>query len=67
MLEAEPALVSVQPAQRWSALHQFAQAGDEEAVALLLSLHADKGAKTKDGKTPLDVADDSVRSLLAAG
>ena len=67
MLEAEPALVNVQPAQRWSALHQFSQAGNEAAVAFLLSLHADKGAKTKDGKTPLDVAHDSVRGLLGGG
>ena len=27
MLDTEPALVNVQPAQRWSALHQFSKAG----------------------------------------
>ena len=36
MLEAEPGYVNVQPSQRWSALHQFAKAGHEEAVRYLL-------------------------------
>ena len=67
MLDREPALVNVQPAQRWSALHQFSKAGNEEAVELLLALHADKAAKTKDGETPLDVAHHSVRRLLTLG
>ena len=50
-LEAEPRLVNVQPSQRWSALHQFSKAGNEEAVELLLALHADKAAgRGEDGR-----------------
>ena len=64
MLEAQPTLVNVQPSQRWSALHQFAQAGHEEAVKFLLARNADRGAKTKEGMTPLQVAHASVRDLL---
>ena len=68
MLEAEPRLVNVQPSQRWSALHQFAKAGHEEAVRYLLSLHADKDATTRDGQTALSLArDERVRHLLGGG
>ena len=64
MLEANPALVNVQPARRWSALHQFAQAGNEEAVKFLLKVGANPAAVNKDGKTPRDVAHPSVLGLL---
>jgi len=67
MLEAEPGYVNVQPAQRWSALHQFAKAGHEEAVQYLLNLHADKGATTRDGQTAVTLAHDRVRHLLGGG
>ena len=64
MVEAEPAYVNVQPAQRWTALHQAAGVGDKETVQLLLAKGADKAAKNRDGQTPLQVADGSVRTLL---
>ena len=67
MLEAEPGFVNVQPSHRWSALHQFAKAGHEEAVRYLLGLHADKGATTRDGQTALTLAHDRVRHLLGGG
>jgi len=54
----------VQPAGRWSALHQFAQAGNVEAVTFLLEHGADRNAKTKDDKTALDVAHADVKGLL---
>merc|ERR1719387_2829153 len=45
LLGATPGLVNVQPGGRWSALHQFARAGDAEAVKVLLELGADCNAK----------------------
>ena len=55
-VEATPALVNVQPAQRWSALHQAAGAGDLDIVRYLLEKSASVDATDKDGQTPLDVA-----------
>merc|ERR1712228_707817 len=49
MLEESPGLVNVQPAGRWSALHQAAEAGKPTAVKMLLSKGADLNLKTKDG------------------
>ena len=56
-LEAEPRLVNAQPSGRWSALHQFAQAGNVEAVQYLLSKGASREATTKEGKTVTVKAD----------
>ena len=64
MVEADPALVSVQPAGRWSALHQAASAGCAETVRFLLAKGANKAATTRQGETPLDVADRDVAVLL---
>lgn len=64
MLEEHPGLLNVQPAGRWSALHQFASNGDTDAVEHLLGLGADRNVKTKDGKTPLEVAKDSCKEML---
>ena len=64
-IEANIGFVNVQPAGRWSALHQFSQAGDADAVTYLLSKGADKTLLTSDGKTALDVAKGaSVKALL---
>jgi HEAT repeat protein len=65
LLETDPGYINVQPAGRWTALHQFAQAGNAEAVNYLLSKGADEAAKTKEGKTPLQVAHSSVAALLS--
>eukprot|EP00913_Durusdinium_trenchii_P033252 g31129.t1 len=54
MLEETPELVNVQPAGRWSALHQFAENGDADAVRYLLEMGADRDAKNKEGQTPLE-------------
>ena len=60
-----PLLVNVQPGGRWSALHQAAEAGEELAVRFLLEKGAEKSLKTKDGRTPLQVAKKAaVRALL---
>merc|ERR1712080_631092 len=59
-----PLYVSVQPGGRWSALHQAAEAGDAVAVEFLVKKGANLDAKTKDGKTPIDVAQSSVKHLL---
>merc|ERR1712054_43973 len=48
MLEETPALINVQPAGRWSALHQAAHAGKPTAVKMLLSKGANIGLLTKD-------------------
>jgi len=56
--------VNVQPAGRWSALHQAAEAGHADAVKFLVNSGANLAAKTKDGKTPWDVAKASVKDLL---
>lgn len=62
---AQPALVNVRPAMRWSALHQAAFSGNADAVCFLLRQHAATDAQTSEGKTPLDVAkNDHVRSIL---
>ena len=67
-LAAVPQLVNVQPAGRWSALHQAVHADDAEAVRDLLRIGASLHAKTKDGKTPRDVAKRAVvRYLLEMG
>ena len=36
LLDAEPGYVNAQPSGLWSALHQFAQAGNVEAVKYLV-------------------------------
>jgi ankyrin repeat protein len=56
LVNAKPSIVNVQPAMRWSALHQAAFAGSADAVCFLLRNHAATDAKTADGKTPLEVA-----------
>jgi len=64
-INANPALVNVRPAMRWSALHQAAFSGSAEAVRFLLSHHAATDATNSEGKTPIDVAkNDKVRSIL---
>eukprot|EP00927_Polykrikos_kofoidii_P067253 TRINITY_DN62765_c0_g1_i1.p1 TRINITY_DN62765_c0_g1~~TRINITY_DN62765_c0_g1_i1.p1 ORF type:complete len:326 (-),score=89.24 TRINITY_DN62765_c0_g1_i1:136-1059(-) len=59
-----PAYVNVQPAGRWSALHQAAEWGDVSEVKWLLTHDADINVKTKDGKTPLEVAHEDCEQLL---
>lgn len=58
--------VNCQPAGRWSALHQAAEAGNAETIQFLLDHGADIAVQTRDGKTPLDVAHKDVRGLLSA-
>jgi hypothetical protein len=65
LLDSDAGYINVQPAGRWTALHQFSQAGNAEAVSYLLSKGADKMAKTKEGKTPLEVAHASIAPLLS--
>jgi len=63
-VKENPAIVNVQPAGRWSALHQAAEHGDQEVVNFLLTHGANLEAKTRDGKTPEDVAKGNVKHLL---
>jgi len=65
MLDDTPALVNVQPAGRWSALHQFAAAGNVEAVKSLLEQGANASACTKDGSTAKDLAKGGCVALIA--
>ena len=64
MLDEHPDLINVQPAGRWSALHQFAEKGDVEAVRYLLKRGADRNVKTKDGQTPEEVAHEDVQDIF---
>lgn len=64
-LTSTPNLINVQPLGRWTVLHQAAEAGCADTVAFLLKHGADATLKTKDGKTPLEVAKtEAVRALL---
>lgn len=65
MIEEDKRFVNVQPAGRWSALHQAAEAGDEDAVKFLLENGASLTVENKEGQTPRDVADESVKHLFA--
>jgi len=64
MLEATPALINVQPAGRWSALHQAAANAKPAAVKMLLSKGASLTLRTKDKQTPEDVAHTSCVALV---
>jgi ankyrin repeat protein len=63
-LTVNPLYINVQPGGRWSALHQFAYHGDSEAIQYLLDKLADPSAKTTEGHTPAEVAQDRVAALL---
>jgi len=63
-LTVNPLYINVQPGGRWSALHQFAFHGDSEAIQYLLGKLADPSAKTSEGHTPAEVAQQRVVSLL---
>lgn len=67
MVTAQPGIVNVQPAGRWSALHQAAEAGEETVVQFLLDHGADKNVKTKDGRTPLQVCKNAACRALLGG
>lgn len=68
LVSSQPALVNVQPAGRWSALHHAAEHGHKEMVRFLLALGADCSSQTKDGRTPAQVAKrSSIRALLGEG
>lgn len=56
MLKETPDLVNVQPAGRWSALHQAAFEGNAAIATFLIEQGASLNAKTRGGKTPADVA-----------
>lgn len=65
LLKDTPDLINVQPAGRWSALHQAAYEGNAEIAGFLLEKGASLEAKTRGGKTPADVAKgDTVKALL---
>jgi len=64
-LAVSPGLINVQPLGRWSVLHQASEAGNAEAVTFLLEQKADMNSKTKDGRTPQELAKlDSIRALF---
>eukprot|EP00930_Biecheleria_cincta_P058498 TRINITY_DN44322_c0_g1_i1.p1 TRINITY_DN44322_c0_g1~~TRINITY_DN44322_c0_g1_i1.p1 ORF type:complete len:435 (-),score=95.61 TRINITY_DN44322_c0_g1_i1:119-1396(-) len=64
LVEENPLYVNVQPAGRWSALHQAADAGDATTIKFLIQHGADLNATSKDGKTPLHVATAKAKQLL---
>jgi len=61
---AKPNLINCQPTGRWSALHQAAVRGNLETVRFLLDRGASTTARTRDGRTPLEVAHASVFDVL---
>jgi len=65
LVEENEQYINVQPAGRWSALHQAAEAADEDVIKWLMAHGADKEVKTKDGKTPHDIAKkQNIKELL---
>eukprot|EP00411_Alexandrium_monilatum_P041628 CAMPEP_0175389768 /NCGR_PEP_ID=MMETSP0095-20121207/31061_1 /TAXON_ID=311494 /ORGANISM="Alexandrium monilatum, Strain CCMP3105" /LENGTH=315 /DNA_ID=CAMNT_0016688293 /DNA_START=17 /DNA_END=964 /DNA_ORIENTATION=- len=69
MLARAPDLINVQPAGRWTALHQAAFAGDKEMSEWLVEKGSDLQALTHARKTPLQVAKGDAKDFLkrAAG
>eukprot|EP00930_Biecheleria_cincta_P070878 TRINITY_DN58459_c0_g1_i1.p1 TRINITY_DN58459_c0_g1~~TRINITY_DN58459_c0_g1_i1.p1 ORF type:complete len:267 (+),score=58.15 TRINITY_DN58459_c0_g1_i1:114-914(+) len=66
MVDSLPELANVHNSERWSALHQFASAGNAEAVTFLISKGADWKFQSQDGKTALDVAVGEAVAVLEA-
>lgn len=66
MVDSLPELVRVQTTAMWSPLHQFASAGNAEAVTFLLSKGAKWDVQSQDGKTALDVAVGQALEVLEA-
>jgi len=66
LLEAH-ADVNVQAENGDSPLHDAAENGHEDVVKLLLDYGANPKLRNRDGKTPMDVADDSVLRTRACG
>jgi len=64
LLDETPDLLNVQPAGRWSALHQAAEEGNRIMVEDLLARRADINAVTRDGRTPLEVARGAAFSVM---
>lgn len=56
MLGDNPDLVNVQPAGRWTALHQAAYEGNGDITTYLLDQGANPAALTRSGELPLQVA-----------
>jgi len=63
-LEMTPDLVNVQPAGRWTALHQAAFEGNKEIAEFLLDKGASVNATTRDGKSPSTVAKGAAKAFL---
>jgi len=67
LITDKPSLLNVQPAGRWSALHQAAAAGDAGTVKWLTDHGADLAVTNTAGQTPADVARTTeIRALLGA-
>jgi len=60
VLSTHPVLVNELDTNRWSVLHVAAQAGQQESVRLLLDAGADLQARNNVGKTPYDLAFESL-------
>ena len=56
LVEEDIAYVNVQPAGRWTALHQACSSGDSNIVEFLLRKGAETKVTTRDGETPRAVA-----------
>jgi len=56
LVEEDIAYVNVQPAGRWTALHQACSSGDSNTVEFLLRKGAETKVTTRDGETPRAVA-----------
>jgi hypothetical protein len=66
-LRSKPHLVNCNPCDRWTALHQAAAAGEEDAVKLLLNEHGASTTVVSQGKLAVDVAkNDTIRAVITA-
>lgn len=66
MLTATPDLINVQPAGRWTALHQAAFEGNADMCTFLTGKGADVAAQNRRGQKPADVAKNAAAKAAVA-
>lgn len=67
MLAETPGLINVQPAGRWTALHQAAYEGNADMCTFLTGKGADASLQNRRGQKPVDVAKTAAAKKAIAG